>query len=721
MASVNENPNEENKGYFDMLPDVALIEILSYLHATEVSKVTSISRRLFDLALTRTAGRNVNLSGCRDNTWGWLLDYMKTLSGVMIGALDLSHNPWISAKYFEKLTNFMVNVTCLDVTGCCISEKCMDMILSKATKLHKLAYTDRNFTFISAPEEGSSHEGALSSESLCTLSGITHLSIAFLMCCVDLSLVAYCPKLTALRLDHHLKTTGYVHCGCSFQNLTGVEWEPGRMRTSMLWDEHVMVIAEHFHHLKQFSQTRAHSLMHPQLTYIMKNIIKHLLLNGASFTKLFFSRAISATENDQIFQSKLNDKPYWSSNLSHADMPFDLKRTVPSLRYLRTDLVCLKNVEDHTFKQFPNLQYLRLCQGTSEKMERLILELLPQVASACPNLLGLCLPGIHIHPTTLDTPVSQILGRMKKLQYLSISPCAFGIHSRTNHSIFDTKEDIAERASALPKGIENSQTPDDLGKDISGLVQSCPGLTELELINPQTRVSLGYPYDGISDSSIEGCRGTSKGMVPTDETLSVLGHLKYLQRLTLGGVSGIRHGAGFSTIFKECRQLSFLSLADFGLRGHCSWMPAFCDALKFATSLQDLRIDLKNLNVSIRLQSSLQHCKKLRRICLISENGRIEKPAPSHFMELVESCPDLYLLVLFTADSFPVRKNLGWYIKKGCKEIRPSLLVDFGSSEELKSVVSRMDRLSFVPNIEWGEFFYFKYHVCSPERHNGIT
>lgn len=57
MASVNENPNDEKKGYFDMLPDVALIEILSYLHATEVSKVTSISRRLFDLALTRTAGR----------------------------------------------------------------------------------------------------------------------------------------------------------------------------------------------------------------------------------------------------------------------------------------------------------------------------------------------------------------------------------------------------------------------------------------------------------------------------------------------------------------------------------------------------------------------------------------------------------------------------------------------------------------------------------------
>ena len=84
----------------------------------------------------------------------------------------------------------------------------MDMILSKATKLHKLAYTDRNFNFIPAPgegssHEGSSHEGALSSESLRTLSGITHLSIAFLMCCVDLSLVAYCPKLNALRLDHH--------------------------------------------------------------------------------------------------------------------------------------------------------------------------------------------------------------------------------------------------------------------------------------------------------------------------------------------------------------------------------------------------------------------------------------------------------------------------------------------------------------------------------------
>ena len=97
-----------------------------------------------------------------------------------------------------------------------------------------------------------------------------------------------------------------------------------------------------------------------------------LQLNGASFTKLFFYRAIkSATENDQIFQNKLNDKPYWSSNLSHADMPFDLKRTVPSLRYLRTDLVRLKNVEDHIFKQFPNLRYLRLCRGTSEKVMKL--------------------------------------------------------------------------------------------------------------------------------------------------------------------------------------------------------------------------------------------------------------------------------------------------------------------------------------------------------------
>ena len=30
----------------------------------------------------------------------------------------------------------------------------------------------------------------------------------------------------------------------------GVKWEPGRMQTSMLWDEHVLVIAEHFRHLE---------------------------------------------------------------------------------------------------------------------------------------------------------------------------------------------------------------------------------------------------------------------------------------------------------------------------------------------------------------------------------------------------------------------------------------------------------------------------------------
>nr|XP_054760176.1 F-box/LRR-repeat protein 18-like [Lytechinus pictus] len=677
--SSREDEDVNEMSYLDMIPDVVLIEILSYLHATEVAKVTAISKRLRDLSRTPTGSRRINLSQCLHITFEGLQEYFRPITRVMTGALDLSQNPWIPAKSFERLTHFMVNITSLDITGCCISVPCLNKILCKATKLHTLALTDRGFHFITSSEEGSSKKGSFTKKSLQTLSRIRHLTIAFLMCSEDLSLVVHCPRLEALRIDLHVHEMPFKlsACYCSLENLP----------------------PEHFCNLRRFTQTNVHSIMHPHVTNHMGSIITASLLRGTKFTKLFLPTYL--TENEDIAEiNKMNTS--WSSSLSHADLPFELKGPVPSLRYLRTDYLRYKNVED--LKQFPNLQYLFLSPEADGKLE-FKLDLLPILADSCPHLIGLCLPDTHIHPKATDDPVAMILGRFKKLQHLSISPCAFQIHNQANHSIFDTKEDIADKNTAPT----SNESPAELLKDISGLVKACPFLTELELIYPQTKIIF------ISNgSSAPVCSKESTETVPTDTSLAAIGNLKFLQRLTIGGALGIRHGGGFLRIFKECRQLYFLSLADIGLSGQCTWMPAFCEALRYASSLRDLRVEHQNLELSTQFQLALQNCKRLRRLFLHSQKRRIQKskggniywPQCGRFLDLLRTCPDLHLLAVFSAD--------------------PKTMTRLGTDESRlkKSRLEAFFGLSFpqcrhnlrFDNINWREFVVFGHHVCDPPR-----
>ncbi|XP_071500554.1 uncharacterized protein [Diadema antillarum] len=500
--------------FMGTLPDEIIIKILSYLLPNEVDVVGSSSRRLQELSVSASLARTVNLKRCQKLGMDKMKKYLKRQAGK-IQVLNLSSNPWISAKSLEGMVFAMGAVTWLDVTGCCVHQRCLDKILSTAVHLKSLAFTDRAFSFTPAPNRtGAAQDqtrpaqtpGSLSKASLDTLSNLTQLRMVLTVCCSDLSLVVLCPSLLSLVLDGHP--------------------------------------SQHFSGLRELCWTPALSHRHGNIPNFMKDVIIYLQDEG----------------NISVLLGVIYNG------------------AVPHLEGLNCALSCFQHI-----------------------MESNGLERLPQVQG--------------------ELPVVQALSKLKKLQELSLPMCALLHHRKT--SIFDDEDDADSKNDQRDcgHGIEtgqNSKVPD--SEALASLTRACPYLKKLELIDSHTRVSL-FSTDSPLHSASSRQQCTKYRDQLTDSSLPALASLSFLTHLTLAGLQNVRHGRGLVDITRGCGQLSYLSLANLGLQGDCTFLPALCEALKHATNLADFRLEHRYMSISSRLLQSLASCTKLRRLCLITKTG----------------------------------------------------------------------------------------------------
>ncbi|XP_072166021.1 F-box/LRR-repeat protein 18-like [Diadema setosum] len=276
----------------------------------------------------------------------------------------------------------------------------------------------------------------------------------------------------------------------------------------------------------------------------------------------------------------------------------------------------------------------------------------------------------------------------------------------------NSKNDQRDCGPGVETG-QNNKVPD--SEAVASLSEACPYLRKLELIDSHTRVSL-FSTDSPMHSARHPCTKYRDQL--TDSSLPALASLSFLTHLTLAGLQNVRHGRGLVDITRGCGQLSYLSLAYLGLQADCTFLPALCEALKHATNLADFRLEHRYMSISSRLIQSLASCTKLRRLCLITETGCVERSAS--FGVLIESCAQLTLLLVITNDSETARRSMRRETKNK-KKTRAQLSVVFGSTEDVRNQRGRHDTLKFVSHQDLRELVLFDSHVCQPELHMDIT
>lgn len=216
------------------------------------------------------------------------------------------------------------------------------------------------------------------------------------------------------------------------------------------------------------------------------------------------------------------------------------------------------------------------------------------VASCC-RLRHLNLSAAHHHSSgSLGRHLCQLLARLGGLLSLALPVCA----------VTDGSAPAADRPPAQPAA---NAVPQGVGKKVRlgvqpsralleqggprphsvfwTLLESLPCLERLELIGSSFSSAMPRNEPAIRNSLPPCGRAQHVG----DSEVAAVGQLAFLQHLTLAQLPSVLTGSGLVSIGARCQHLRTLSLANLGLMGKATYMPALLDMLKHCRCLRDLR------------------------------------------------------------------------------------------------------------------------------------
>ncbi|KAJ6659695.1 hypothetical protein lerEdw1_018408 [Lerista edwardsae] len=300
------------------------------------------------------------------------------------------------------------------------------------------------------------------------------------------------------------------------------------------------------------------------------------------------------------------------------------------------------------------------------------------VASCC-HLRHLNLSAAHHHSSgSLGRHLCQLLARLSGLLSLALPVCA----------VADGSAPAADRPPAQPAAHAVSQGA---GKKFRlgvqtyprgapepgapkphsvfwTLLERLPHLERLELIGSSFSSAMPRNEPAIRNSLPPCGRAQHVG----DAEVAAIGQLAYLQHLTLAQLPSILTGSGLVSVGVRCQHLRTLSLANLGLMGKASYMPALMDMLRHCKCLRDLRLEQPYFNANAQFFQALSHCASLQRFCIISRSGTLQPDAVTAF---VSACLELIMCHMFTGESLTVCKSLQQSLLRSFQAGRPALNV----------------------------------------------
>ncbi|XP_072034272.1 F-box/LRR-repeat protein 18-like [Amphiura filiformis] len=715
------------------LSDEVLLHIISYLALSDRVSLSRVSQRFSNLCI------DVSLMRYLDGRHDWNLD-ADTLIGVLRGGgqhirhLDFAYCYWLHSKNVTKCVIKCPNLDKLDLRSCSVTPKDLDKILSVTVSLKHLAVTDAGAYVVRTDAvlpPFARNIYCMSDKACDTLRGLVEVNLIIdSKCTKGLYVLSMCENVTMLSVFCSGKSKS-----CSCDSFTHLELDTAHNMFECMTNVYIDPLLPVHHKLVWIALvTLLHG--HPVQTetglpYMEE--LEHVSMKNSSQSHHNVVTGIAVKAGPDIvplfmrFPERLDCfhihavKPgshvanHWSDILEHLTtvtsllMPLqliDIDKEGVSKRWM-TSLVALCSHVKH-------LSFLdSLCHIQNRISKNMLIDINEFWDSVAKNvtkdLLSLAVPPCFVldKESCLKLIGGDSKGCKEKRQNDAehSGPQGFGRRQRVGES--------STMASSSTQSLSH-----ELGGPLEKCISSCPLLEKFEVMPSVQHSPSGAPSPlsagilGLLDLRHPKSFCAAEHLVK-DNHLACISQWKHLSSLTLAWLPGILHGKCLIEITKGCSRLRFLSLAYIGLQGGCVYQQALCEALKYAKSLQDLRVEQPYLRVNDTLCKALQHCTQLTRLCLLTLKSQFSH---NGVLSVFHECKNLCVLHIVTGSSGAACKRLTTDLNARYKEQRPALNVCITTGND------RIESLGKVAQVHMKEVILLRSHVCDkPIGWNGLS
>ncbi|XP_038069438.1 F-box/LRR-repeat protein 18-like [Patiria miniata] len=334
-----------------------------------------------------------------------------------------------------------------------------------------------------------------------------------------------------------------------------------------------------------------------------------------------------------------------------------------------------------------------------------------------------------LHPHLPDNELCEVLALLPGLVSISLPVCGLPerkvsvpvdgltfsqIRSRTRScGAEDFKCDHCSRnewgspGTSITKESTKQEVCTYCTSDLSQLVKGCSKIRSFELIKTGFASFLS-PRSASKDEDVIRCGD----IMDPESTLLCISRWRHLNSLVLAGLPSIFHGRSLVAITQGCPELRRLSLAHLGPHPYdqCLFMEGLCEALKYAKRLQDFRLEQPKLVAMQSLLQSLQCCKRLQRVCVITQCGRIK--ALEELDDVMDRCTELVCLQVICNAYFELCANWQQALLNKYKPSRPALHVLIVSYKKCEATRWR-DVCNKIPFVHLDELTLFQTRVAT--------
>eukprot|EP00794_Sanderia_malayensis_P010958 gene10958-12119_t len=670
----------------EWISDEVLLKIFSELSHKDVLKVGRVNKRFHRVSQDPSLNRNLWFGNSGENlhlSANVLRNYVHKYSGYL-ESFSFIDCYWITPQQLCRLLKPCRNLRELDLIGCDLSLRLLDVLLQNNKQLTKLGWSIPSKDLspdLFTDEREQTELNTRIQQSLLQLKSLKLRFYRLVHFETIVSLFPYEMTLNELCLEYRgQKTTSIIHAGSDYS----IDIKSNCPFPAYLNSLHFINRYLHFNLILMDFVTKVvlHAAETDQLTCLLapgsRNSLCWKYIAPSYKTSLLTMIDLSSTcltAEQMNWLGKLENLTYL--NLQHVqDFKLNLMKAIA--------MNC------------PNLETLNLhnCADWIDK-DLCALEVL---AKSCTKLKNLNLGKICCHTSAFSQQGNLFCKRisaLRQLKSLSISPCCAvntteddSAASRENHpmiklpprrsTLLDNSSQCSSSQVLLSAGYVTRYVTQQrqyherviqIGSGLDMLIEELKHIEQFELID------VGY---SSVFSVPDECSGLSF-ICPTtrslkDASLLSLKSWTKLKSLTLAGLPGLGSFSSLIDIAAHCKCLEFLSLANIGLPGHSNALAYLPEALNNCQSLKTLRLDQPHYHINEKFLQSLYSCKRLESICIICKDAKIPKE-PDSYVELFEACQSLCVLQLFSGAPSSTCKQIQKELIRRYQRTRPPLSI----------------------------------------------
>ncbi|XP_022082356.1 uncharacterized protein LOC110974787 isoform X2 [Acanthaster planci] len=325
-----------------------------------------------------------------------------------------------------------------------------------------------------------------------------------------------------------------------------------------------------------------------------------------------------------------------------------------------------------------------------------------EVLAKFPGLVSISLPVCGLPERRGSVPVdgltfSQIRSRSRSCGSVDI---------KCDHCL---KNEWRSPGTSITKDLAKQEGCAYCTSDLSELVRGCLKMQSFELIKTGF-VSFLSPRSASKDEDVIRCGD----IMDPESTLLCISRWRHLTSLVLAGLPSVFHGRSLVAVTQGCPELRRLSLAHLGPHPYdqCLFMEGLCQALKYAKRMQDFRLEQPKLTGMASLLQSLQSCKRLSRLCVITQCGGLKSLHVKDLDDVMDKCQDLMVLQVICNSYFETCAKWQQTLLDKYKPGRPALHVIIASYKKCQATRWR-DICDKVPFVHLEELTLFQSNVAA--------